>query len=174
MKKPRLLYKIHMLAFCTLPLSIGILNVTHAQALMPNAHLIQDQYKSDFDNPIIDFSTQLPWKERFTPSAAFDKRYSLSAPNMVAVAVTSKTEATATSNGSHDASGVIKDIRLSSGKLKIQHGPIDRLGMPGMTMMFKVSDPALLENLQKGEKIQFNLDNTDGGFTVTKITREAN
>ncbi|NCF36542.1 MAG: hypothetical protein GWP56_09160, partial [Gammaproteobacteria bacterium] len=37
--------------------------------------------------------------------------------------------------GQLDATGVIKQIKASEGKLKIAHGPIERLGMPGMTMM---------------------------------------
>ncbi len=71
-----------------------------------------------------------------------------------------------------DANGVIKTIRLEQGKIKIEHGPIDRLGMPAMTMMFKVDDPKTLENLKKGDTVNFSVDNSAGGFVITDIEPE--
>ena len=68
-----------------------------------------------------------------------------------------------------DATGVIKTIRAEQGKVKIEHGPIDRLGMPAMTMMFKLANPKLLEGLEKGESVKFTVDNSAGGFVITAI-----
>jgi len=76
------------------------------------------------------------------------------------------------SHGAHqgmDGMGVVKTIRAEQGKVKIQHGPIDKFGMPEMTMMFKVTDPAMLKGLEKGDEVGFNVDNSSGGFVVTKI-----
>lgn len=72
-----------------------------------------------------------------------------------------------------DARGVIKTIRIEQGKIKIKHGPIDKYGMPGMTMMFKVSDPALLTDLEKGANVDFDIDNSSGGFVITNIAPAA-
>ncbi|MDC1287788.1 copper-binding protein [Gammaproteobacteria bacterium] len=68
-----------------------------------------------------------------------------------------------------DAKGVVEAVRSDQGKVKIKHGPIDKYGMPAMTMMFKVSDPAQLSGLQKGNDIEFNIDNSSGGFVITKV-----
>ena len=68
-----------------------------------------------------------------------------------------------------DAVGTIKTIRSKHGKVKIEHGPIDRLGMPAMTMMFKVTDPASLKGLEKGDSVHFSVDNSAGGFVITDI-----
>jgi Cu/Ag efflux protein CusF len=68
-----------------------------------------------------------------------------------------------------DVRGMVKAVRESQGKVKIKHGPIGKYGMPGMTMMFKVSDPALLKGLQKGTQVDFNVDNSSGGFIITDI-----
>lgn len=68
-----------------------------------------------------------------------------------------------------DVRGVVQTIRESQGKVKIKHGPIEKYGMPGMTMMFKVADPALLNGLQKGAQVDFNVDNSSGGFVITDI-----
>ncbi len=68
-----------------------------------------------------------------------------------------------------DVRGVVQTVRESQGKVKIKHGPIAKYGMPGMTMMFKVADAALLKGLQKGSQVDFNIDNSSGGFVITNI-----
>ena len=73
------------------------------------------------------------------------------------------------SAGNLDARGVVKAVRASQGKVKIQHGPIERLGMPAMTMMFKVQNPALLEGIEKGGTVDFSVDSSSGGFVITHI-----
>jgi Cu/Ag efflux protein CusF len=68
-----------------------------------------------------------------------------------------------------DVRGVVQTVRELQGKVKIKHGPIVKYGMPGMTMMFKVVDVALLKGLQKGSQVDFNIDNSSGGFVITDI-----
>ena len=66
--------------------------------------------------------------------------------------------------------GVVEAVRGEQGKIKVKHGPIDKYGMPAMTMMFKVSDSVQLSGLQTGNSIDFNIDNSSGGFVITKIS----
>ncbi len=68
-----------------------------------------------------------------------------------------------------DAMGVIKQIKPGQGKVKIEHGAIESMGMPAMTMMFKVNDPSQLEGLEKGSTVDFSVDNSSGGFVITNI-----
>lgn len=68
-----------------------------------------------------------------------------------------------------DARGEVKTVKASQGKIKIKHGPIDKYGMPAMTMVFKVSNPSSLEGLKKGQRIGFDIDNSSGGFVITHI-----
>ena len=77
----------------------------------------------------------------------------------------SQTEAT----GEMDARGMVKAIRLSQGKIKIKHGPIDKYGMPSMTMMFQVQDAAMLEGIEPDTEVDFDIDNSAGGFEITNI-----
>jgi Cu(I)/Ag(I) efflux system protein CusF len=74
--------------------------------------------------------------------------------------------ARAASDGS-DARGVVKSIDRKSGKIKLKHGPIERLDMPGMTMVFRVKDPALLEQVSKGDSVGFTLVVEGSAFYVT-------
>ena len=72
-------------------------------------------------------------------------------------------------SGGMDATGVVKTIRAEQGKVKIEHGPIDKFGMPAMTMVFKVQNPADLEKLEKGMAVEFDVENSSGGFEIIRI-----
>jgi Cu/Ag efflux protein CusF len=41
--------------------------------------------------------------------------------------------------------------------------------MPGMTMVFKATDSAMLQKLQVGDKIQFAAEKANGAIVVTNI-----
>jgi Cu(I)/Ag(I) efflux system protein CusF len=65
--------------------------------------------------------------------------------------------------------GEVRKIDKDSGKLTIKHGPLKRLDMPGMTMVFGVSDAAWLDQLSVGQKLRFQAEKIDGKFVVTQI-----
>lgn len=65
--------------------------------------------------------------------------------------------------------GEVRRIDKAQGKLTLRHGPLENLGMPGMTMIFKVADPKMLEGLKDGDKVRFTADKVNGAFTVTAI-----
>ena len=56
-----------------------------------------------------------------------------------------------------------------AGKVTLRHGPIANLEMPGMTMVFKVASPKMLEGLKDGDKVRFTADRVNGAITVTAI-----
>ena len=64
------------------------------------------------------------------------------------------------------STGEVKKVDKSSGKITIKHGPLDNLGMPAMTMVFRVKDPAMLDQMKEGDKINFVADKANGAFTV--------
>lgn len=65
--------------------------------------------------------------------------------------------------------GEVKKIDKASGKITIKHGPLANLGMPGMTMVFRVKNPAMLEQVKSGDKIRFNAEKMNGALTVVAI-----
>jgi Cu(I)/Ag(I) efflux system protein CusF len=65
--------------------------------------------------------------------------------------------------------GEVRKVDMEQGKVTLKHGPIANLDMPGMTMVFKVADPKLLDNLKPGAKVKFAASNMDGAITVTAI-----
>ncbi len=62
--------------------------------------------------------------------------------------------------------GLVKKVDKAAGKVTISHGPIENLGMPKMTMVYRVKDPAMLDRLEEGDKILFVAEKVDGAFTV--------
>jgi Cu(I)/Ag(I) efflux system protein CusF len=71
------------------------------------------------------------------------------------------------------ADGVVVAVDRAASTLTITHGPLESLGMPPMTMGFRVDDPTLLGTLNAGDKIKFHADARDGVFVATKIERVA-
>ena len=75
-----------------------------------------------------------------------------------------------TAPGLHRASGQIDAIDKVAGKLKITHGPVASMGMPGMTMNFPVDAPDLLTHVKPGDKVDFEYRVNGSEWIVTRIT----
>jgi Cu(I)/Ag(I) efflux system protein CusF len=68
--------------------------------------------------------------------------------------------------------GEVKKIDESAGKITLKHGPAKSLGMDEpMTMVYRVKDPAMLKQVKVGDKVQFEAEEADKGYTVTKLER---
>lgn len=73
--------------------------------------------------------------------------------------------------GSALAEGVVVGIDRAAGMLTISHGALPNLGMPPMTMGFRVDDAALLATLSIGDRIRFHAGALDGVFVATRLER---
>jgi Cu(I)/Ag(I) efflux system periplasmic protein CusF len=65
--------------------------------------------------------------------------------------------------------GVVRKVDRDAKKLTMRHGPIKNLDMPEMSMVFRVTDPKMLEGLKPDAKVRFRADRIDGQITVTHI-----
>lgn len=65
--------------------------------------------------------------------------------------------------------GEVKKINKDAGKVTIKHGELKNLSMPAMTMIFRVKDPAMLDQIKVGDKINFVADQVGGQLTVTQL-----
>lgn len=65
--------------------------------------------------------------------------------------------------------GEVRKVDKEQGKVTLRHGPIQSLEMPGMTMVFKVADPKMLDKVKEGDKVRFTADRVGGAITVTHI-----
>lgn len=78
------------------------------------------------------------------------------------------TATTATSTADM-ADGEVRKVDRDAGKLTLKHGELRNLDMPGMTMVFKVANPKMLDAVKTGDKVKFAADNVNGTLTVTAI-----
>ena len=68
--------------------------------------------------------------------------------------------------------GQVRKIDEAAGKITLKHGPIKKLDMnEGMTMVFRVEDPAMLKQVKVGDRVKFDADRVNGQITVTKIEK---
>ena len=65
--------------------------------------------------------------------------------------------------------GEVKKIDLKQKKITIKHEELKSLDMPAMTMVFIVSDDALLAKAKQGQAIEFVAEKVNGKLTVTEI-----
>ena len=91
-----------------------------------------------------------------------------------ALACTPAFAAQAQDHGAHHApatltEGEVRKVDRDAKKVTLRHGPIVNLDMPGMTMVFQVADPTMLDRLRTGDKVRFAADKKDGAYVVTKI-----
>ena len=63
--------------------------------------------------------------------------------------------------------GVVRKIDRDARKVTIKHGPLKNLDMPPMTMVFRVTDPAMIDKVKTGDKIRFRAEKIGGAYTVT-------
>jgi Cu/Ag efflux protein CusF len=67
------------------------------------------------------------------------------------------------------AEGEVKKIDKDTGKLTLRHGELKNLGMAPMTMVFRVKDAAMLDQVKAGDKVRFAADRVNGALTVVLL-----
>jgi Cu(I)/Ag(I) efflux system protein CusF len=68
--------------------------------------------------------------------------------------------------------GQVTKVDASAGKITIKHGQMKKFDMEdGMTMVYRVQDPAMLTAVKAGDKIKFDADHVNGQFIVTKMQK---
>ena len=82
---------------------------------------------------------------------------------------THKAAATAAAPSAGMTDGEIRNVDKDAKKITIKHGPIQNLDMPPMTMVFQVKDPAMLETVKAGDKVNVAAEKVGGQITVTRI-----
>ena len=70
------------------------------------------------------------------------------------------------------AEGEVRRVDKEAKKITLRHGPLPNLDMPAMTMVFQVSDAAMLEQVKPGDKVKFQAEKVGSAYTVTKIERQ--
>lgn len=70
------------------------------------------------------------------------------------------------------ASGVVREIDRANSRVKIDHGPIPSIGMPSMSMTFKVKNAKLLDQIKQGDQVSFEIEQSGLGWIITNLNRK--
>lgn len=89
-----------------------------------------------------------------------------------ATAAYAQSEPATTAASNSMSSGEVKKVDKSAGKVTIKHGPLQNIGMDAMTMVFRVKDPAMLDQVKAGDKISFVAEAPNGQLTVTRLEKQ--
>ncbi|ACB93970.1 copper-binding protein [Beijerinckia indica] len=68
--------------------------------------------------------------------------------------------------------GEVRAVDAAQGKITLKHEPIRKLDMEeGMTMVYRIKEPSLLQGVVPGEHVLFDAEKVDGRFTVTHLEK---
>ena len=67
------------------------------------------------------------------------------------------------------ADGEVRKIDKDARKITLKHGAIPNLEMPGMTMVFQVKEPGMLDTVKVGDKVRFQAQKIGGAMVVTDL-----
>ena len=68
----------------------------------------------------------------------------------------------------------VRKVDIDTQKITLKHGAIPNIDMGAMTMVFRVSNPALLQKAKAGDKVTFTADKIDGAITAMSLEPRAN
>ena len=66
-------------------------------------------------------------------------------------------------------SGEVRRVDKATARITLKHEDIKNLEMPAMTMVFRVSDPAMLDQVKVGDKVRFAAEDVKGNVTLMKL-----
>ena len=80
-------------------------------------------------------------------------------------------ETAATSAAAALTEGEVRKIDKEAGKITLRHGEIKNLNMAAMTMVLRVQDPAMLDQVQVGDKLRFAAERVNGAVTIVQMQK---
>lgn len=68
------------------------------------------------------------------------------------------------------ATGMVKSVDATAGKLVIDHDPIPALSWPKMVMDFRLADKTMAGKVKAGDKVKFEMKESEkGAYLITAI-----
>jgi Cu(I)/Ag(I) efflux system periplasmic protein CusF len=65
--------------------------------------------------------------------------------------------------------GEVKKIDKETGKITLRHGELKNINMAAMTMVFRVKDPSMLDQVKVGSMVKFAADRVNGAVTIVQL-----
>lgn len=68
------------------------------------------------------------------------------------------------------ASGKVRRVNPSAGKITIMHGEIVELKLPAMTLVYRI-EPQLIQEIQPGDQVTFTVVRQNGDYVIIEIRK---
>jgi Cu(I)/Ag(I) efflux system periplasmic protein CusF len=89
--------------------------------------------------------------------------------NLAAALMVAAMPAFAQSETAGHGEGEVRKIDREQGKITLKHGPIAELKMSAMTMIFRVKDPKMLDDVKEGQEVRFAVVRENGAFWLQSL-----
>jgi len=67
--------------------------------------------------------------------------------------------------------GEVVKVDKAASRITIKHSGIKNLDVPAMTLAFRAREPKWLDGLNAGDRVRFDAEKADGGYTVTALVK---
>lgn len=68
--------------------------------------------------------------------------------------------------------GTVTQVDAAAGAITINHGPIEAVSWPAMTMQFTAENPAILQGIAVGDGVSFELKSATETSVVTMVQKQ--
>lgn len=68
--------------------------------------------------------------------------------------------------------GTVTQVDAAAGTITINHGAIDAISWPAMTMQFTAENPAILQGITEGDSVSFELKSATETSVVTMVQKQ--
>ena len=111
---------------------------------------------------------EMPGMNKEAPSASMSKG------GHGAMAMANPSSASRTGEAaSITGTAVVQGIDTANGKVRLTHDPIEALGWPKMTMIFRLKDNSLAGPLKEGDRVDFTLEKSAAGYVISSFQKAA-
>ena len=67
--------------------------------------------------------------------------------------------------------GVVRKLDIEQKKITLKHEAIENLGMPPMTMVFRLEKASLIAKVNLDDRVMFRAEQINGAFVVTAMNK---
>lgn len=65
--------------------------------------------------------------------------------------------------------GVVRNVDKPGARIKLTHDPIAAVSWPQMTIVFRVKNASLVDQVRQGDKVKFVLTKSSAGYVISDI-----
>jgi len=65
--------------------------------------------------------------------------------------------------------GEVRKVDKEGGRITLRHGELKHLNMQAMSMVFRVREPAWLDQVRPGDKVRFFADRVNGQLSILEL-----